>query len=431
MQAEPTVKKATTEELPHRPSIRYFQNSGDGMSIRSTVTTGQGHHTPFFEHFNQRRPMISRTYLDAFVPTGKTAEGCIECGICLQQCPVMQMEQDESLAEMARLINGEPTRRVLDECTFCFSCNHYCPQGLRPYNLIMERMTAKNRESGKGIPPTVEYMMTGKTASGFFYDQYAAGSAEDKAILDRWTQVPAAAKEILFIGCFGRTLPQSIEYSKTLSTLPKFAPRDACCGEIPHRFGDYPYFSETVDRTRRHLESLETERLVCYCGSCANYLGHIWPQDHGVTLPYPIVSLYEWLWEKYQAGDLTIPQPVEKRIVLTDSCYSSELGDGFYQAIRGLLAAAGLSVMELENNRYDSLCCGFACTLSNGYDPARITAQGKRKVAQILATGLKTVSCYCPGCWSNIHQAGAEHGIKARFAINDLLRAFGDAPPDH
>ena len=167
--------------------------------------------------------MASRSYIDAFIPIGKEESNCVNCGICLQKCPVLKMGKEESKAEIKRLLNGEAPQRVLDECTFCFSCNHYCPQGLKPYALIMERMTAKNRESGKGIPEAVQYMFTGKNASGYFYDIYNAAPQEDKVILDRWSQVPPKAKDTLFIGCFGRTIPQGIENSKTLAGLAKFA----------------------------------------------------------------------------------------------------------------------------------------------------------------------------------------------------------------
>ena len=116
--------------------------------------------------------MASKSYIDAFIPIGKEQDNCVNCGICLQKCPVMKMGKEESKAEIKRLLNGEPPERVLDECTFCFSCNHYCPIGLKPYALIMERMTAKNRERGEGIPDAVHYMCTGKNESGYFFDLY-------------------------------------------------------------------------------------------------------------------------------------------------------------------------------------------------------------------------------------------------------------------
>lgn len=370
--------------------------------------------------------MTSKTYIDAFIPAGKEDKGCTACGLCLQKCPVMKMDKAQSKAEIKRLLNGEDTERVLNECTFCFSCNHYCPQGFNPYSLILERMAEKNKKNGAQIPAGMRYMFTGLGESCYFFDQYDAGSDEDKAIRARWQKKPSQSKDTLFIGCSGRTMPQGIENSDALSSLAKFAPRDACCGEIPYRFGDYQAFSQIVERTKNQLEQLDTERLVCYCGSCANYLGNIWPNYHGVRLPFKIISLWEWLWEKVQAGDISFKRKLSKKYVLTDSCYSSELGDNFYQAIRGLHEGAGVSVVELENNRYDSLCCGFASGVRNGYDQSQVAIEAKKKVAQIVATKVNEVSCYCPGCWLQISGAAQDYDLKVHYAMNKILWALSD-----
>jgi hypothetical protein len=58
----------------------------------------------------------------------------------------------------------------------------------------MERAAEKNRRTGKGFPPYMDYLLTGKTDSCVFWDVYAAESAEEKAILDRWELVPPKAR---------------------------------------------------------------------------------------------------------------------------------------------------------------------------------------------------------------------------------------------
>jgi NAD-dependent dihydropyrimidine dehydrogenase PreA subunit len=49
--------------------------------------------------------MVSNTYLDGFIPAGAEHNECIKCGICLQNCPVMEMEQEEAKAEI--IANGK------------------------------------------------------------------------------------------------------------------------------------------------------------------------------------------------------------------------------------------------------------------------------------------------------------------------------------
>lgn len=375
--------------------------------------------------------MVAKTYIDAFIPEGKSDSACVTCGICLQKCPVMKMEKKESQEEFHRLLTGENTKRVLHECTFCYGCNSFCPQGLRPYNLIMQRMVEKNAAGGRPIPDAMSYMMTGKNESGYFFDIYKSLPAADREILEKWSRVPAKSGDVLFVGCVGRTFPGRLEHSKALASLPKYGPIESCCGEIPHRFGDYAYFSETVERTHKLLEPLEAKRLVCYCGSCSNYLGNIWPKDHGVRLPFEIISVYEWLWEKYQAGALPVVNKFSKQIAISDSCYASELGDNFFTAVRGLHEAVGMEPVELPHNRHYALSCGFAAGLRNNYDQQQVKIEAKKKIDEIAATGMKEVSVNCPGCWAGIGGAAKAAGadLKVKFAISEILWAFGDDPP--
>jgi Fe-S oxidoreductase len=372
--------------------------------------------------------MVSFSYIDAFIPEGKDSSQCATCGVCLQKCPVMKMDKDQSRSEIMKLINGEDTERVLNECTFCFTCNHYCPQGLKPYFLIMERMTTEYRDGTKEIPEASSFMMTGKSDNCFTYNIYNALPDDEKAILDKWTKVPPKAKDTLFLGCDGRTVPASIEHSKVLSSLPKFGPRDACCGEMAYRLGDIETFDNMAKRTFKYLESLDTERLVCYCGSCASTIINVWSCFYDFKLPFKVITLYEWLWEKYQAGELTVQRTDPRKIAVSDCCYGSEMGEVFYKPLRALYDLVGMSQVELENARYDNACCGVAVMLRD--DMEAMGKQVMKKAEQIMATKLPEVVCNCPGCYTSLNQGVAPQGVKVRFALNEILWAFGDDTKD-
>ena len=241
--------------------------------------------------------------------------------------------------------------------------------------------------------------------------------------------VPSKSTEALFIGCVGREIPYGIEHSTVFEALPKFAPRNACCGELAYRYGDYQAFAKTVERTREMLERLDIQRLVCYCGSCANYLGNIWLNYHGVKLPFEIISVWEWLWEKYSSGEIKVERPIDRSVVLTDSCYASELGQGFMDAVRGLHRAVGMEVVELENNQFDNLTCGTVSILRNNYDLGEGAKETKKKMAQVLDTGGSDLNCYCPGCFMQLRGAAKKVNIKTHYALEEILWAFGDDCP--
>jgi Fe-S oxidoreductase len=373
--------------------------------------------------------MEDGSYINAFDPEGISEQVCAKCGLCLQRCPVMQMEKEEARAEHARLRNGEETLRVLKECTFCYDCNKYCPHGLNPMALIMERVVDNIKKSGKGVPEYLRYLFTGHGDASVFSDVYDTLPDNERAVLDKWATPPPQCKEVLFIGCIGREIPYGIEHSPALQALPKYAPRDACCGELPFRLGDFKAFTQTVERTSGFFEGLKTDRLVCYCGSCSHSFNNIWREYLDAKPPFEIITLWEWLWEQVQKGELKVQRKIEQKIALTDSCYSSELGDRFFEAVRGLHQAAGMEVVELVNNRYDNLCCGMPCVIRNNFDILEPLKVAEKKMEQVKAAQATDLYCYCPGCFIQLRGAAKKVGVATHYALEEILWALGDDPP--
>jgi Fe-S oxidoreductase len=373
--------------------------------------------------------MKDGSYINAFDPEGKSETLCEKCGLCLQRCPVMRMGKEEARAEQARLRNGEETSRVLKECTFCYNCNQYCPHGLNPLALIMERISDNIKRAGKGVPEYLRYLFTGHGETSVFADAYKMLPEAERAVLDTWERCPPKSEEVLFIGCIGREIPYGIEHSSTLKKLPKYAPRDACCGELPFRLGDFKAFTQTVERTSGLFEGLKTERLICYCGSCSHSFNNIWRQYLDAKPPFEIITVWEWLWEKVQQGELKVQRKIERKVALTDSCYASELGDRFFEALRGLHEAVGMEVVELANNRNDNLCCGMPCVIRNNFDILEPLKVAEKKIEQVREARVSAVYCYCPGCFMQLGRAANNVGVETHYSLEEILWALGDDYP--
>ena len=372
---------------------------------------------------------MKKSYIHAFDSEGKSKEFCKNCGICLRKCPVMKMGKEEARAEQERLLNSEKPLRVLSECTLCYNCNYYCPHDLNPCALIMERMVENIRQSKTGIPPYIQYLFTGHGDSSIFFDIYDSLSNDEKDVLDSWEILPPKNREVLFIGCIGREIPLGIEKSEVFRDLPKYAPRNACCGELSFRMGDFQTFSETIDRTLEFFDGLETERLVCYCGSCCHSFRNVWNDYFNIKLPFEVVSVWEWVWGKVQKGELKVKRPIEKTIALTDSCYSSHLGDDFFKAVRGIHKTAGMSIVELQNNKYDNLCCGATSSIRNNYDIMESFKVANNKIRQVQETESRELACYCPGCYFQLRRGAKEFDIQIHYSLEEILWAFGDDYP--
>jgi len=342
------------------------------------------------------------------------------------KCPVMQMDNAEARSEISRLIKGEEAHRVFNECTLCFNCNTYCPiEGLRPYELIQQRML---EHRGKA-PEHIKYFLNGMPTPTLFHDIYSHMKSEEKEILKEWSKTPSKSTDMLWIGCVGRISCYDIEHSQVFKDLPKFGPPDLCCGELAYRLGSWQAYVDTIERTLKRFEELDIERMVCFCGSCYNYFSNILPNVYGKKLPFKLISMYQWMWEKVEKRELKVKKPLHFRAAVSESCYVSELGPEFWEPLRMLYRAAGADLVELKHHGNDNLTCGLASMARGGNFIASFLAMFKeqrRKYKEVKDAGVKEMAVNCPGCYIMPSFTNYLFSIKLRYMPDELLRAYGD-----
>ncbi len=348
---------------------------------------------------------------------------CTRCGLCLARCRVLEMSEYEARKEIRLLLAGEKAPKVFSRCTLCFNCNQYCPEGLRPHELILQRILVAR---GERIPALIPYLMNGLPGANFFHDLYAALDREEQGVLSRWTQPPPVCEEFLFVGCIGRLSCLDLENSRVLSSLPKFGPPDLCCGELHYRAGSWNAFADRAEATLERLSALKAKRMVCYCGSCAAFFGRILPKVYGKSLPFKTISLYEWLWEKVEGKSLTVKNPLSFTAAIHESCYATELGPDFSEALRGLYESAGATCMELDHNGNRNLSCGAVSVARNSNIFKSLLPAQTRKFKEIKCAGVREVALNCPGCFITMSFTSRLHGVKLRYMPELLLSALGD-----
>jgi Fe-S oxidoreductase len=67
--------------------------------------------------------------------------------------------------------------------------------------------------------------------------------------------------------------------------------------------------------------------------------------------------------------------------------------------------------------------------LRNNYDLREGTKEAKKKMAQVLNTGVGDLNCYCPGCYIQLRGAAKKSNIQIHYALEEILWAFGDEYP--
>ncbi|MDI6797774.1 MAG: (Fe-S)-binding protein [Desulfatibacillaceae bacterium] len=348
---------------------------------------------------------------------------CNLCGDCLVQCPVMQMDRSAASASVRDLISGVPVEDVFSRCTLCFNCNNYCPKGLRPHELILQRVLENRKKPVTAILP---YLMNGMPGPNLFMDLYAALDDQEKEILDTWSAPPAKSDEMLFVGCIGRISCLDLENSTVLADIPKFGPRDLCCGELHYRAGSWEAFEDRAKATLSRLEDLQIKRMVCYCASCYTFFSRIMPLVYGKSLPFETVSLYQWLWERVESGRLAVKKPLNCEAAISESCYVSELGPQFAATLRKLYGAAGMTLRELPHHGENNLSCGAVSFARNQNIFKSMLSVQRAKYSDAKQIGAKDMALNCPGCFLTLGFTSFLHGIRLRYMPDELLAAFGD-----
>ncbi|MFH1151399.1 MAG: (Fe-S)-binding protein [Actinomycetota bacterium] len=349
---------------------------------------------------------------------------CNRCGTCLIKCPVMRMGKDEAKAEVGLLLEGRPAPRVFAECTLCYSCNAHCPRGLKPYELILERIAERNRAK-RSISAMVPYFLMGMPGANFWSDVYGRFSAEDRAVLRRWSEPPKGGGEVLYMGCGARLFCGDIERSRVLAGLAKFGPPDTCCGEMHYRSASFGAYRDIAERLLARFRQVEADRVVFFCDSCHHYMTRTLPEMCGLELPFESVGLYQWLMERYEKGEISVENPRHFKAAISEPCYVSELGKDFYALLRAVYGLTGAELVELQNNRDMGLSCGMASFVKDNRMRDMIRCQ-RTKYRQAKEAGARELALNCYGCVLTMVSTGWMHGMKLRFMPQEILAAFGD-----
>jgi Fe-S oxidoreductase len=339
----------------------------------------------------------------------------------------MHMERAEAREEIRKLLDGELDGRAPTECTLCYACNQLCPvAGLEPSDLLQQRIL----ERRGGIPPHLAYFLNTIQDRSVWSDVYARLSTAQHEILERWRRPPDPAPEVLWIGCLSRSAScTDIDQSRVLAGLPKYGPYELCCGEVAYRLGGWESFLATAGRTREALLKLRTQRLVCHCSACMHTFKYVYPKVFGEPLPFAVTSIYEWLWERLQAGELELVNPLGYEAAVCESCNMRQMGTVFAQKLRELYRAAGMQLRELEHRGVANQTCGFAAMGRPSGMLASMAAmlkEQRKKYGDVKAQGTRTMALNCPGCFITFSYTNQLFGKQLKYMPEELLRAFGD-----
>ena len=198
---------------------------------------------------------------------------------------------------------------------------------------------------------------------------------------------------LYFRGCTAREKETSIQ--KATEKLLDIAGVDyhiledeKCCGSVLLRTG---FFNEAQRQIEKNTEVLKGEKIITSCAGCYKTL-----KDDYEGLD--VIHISQLLDELIRDGKLNLEKG-ELDVTYHDSCHLARHMEVFDEPRNVIESLA--NIVEMENNRENSLCCGAGGGVKSAY-PEIATQMARTRIDQAMDTGCKTLVTACPFCKLNL-----------------------------
>jgi heterodisulfide reductase subunit D len=367
-------------------------------------------------------------------------DACTRCGECLNSCPVYAEREDEGLnprgkiQNLKRFIRGQyglwarifGPKKLNEEdiialsekifrCTLCGACDVACPVVINPKDLsiaIREIMV----EMGH-YPKAAENLKKNLLSD----HNISADDNEDRA---EWVEdlgeIPEhgfqkdRAEVVYFVGCVSSFFPMVQKIPQNFVQIMDKGGVDFtilgegewCCGFPLIGAG----MSRELEKLKVHnldeIKEVGAKSVVFSCPSCYRTWKELY--DTNVELLHSSHLLERLIKEK------KIPlKELNLTVTYHDPC---DLGrnSGVYEPPREVLRMIpGVKLVELENNREKTVCCGGGGNVEM-VDPELSAGIAQKKIDEIQNTGADIIVTSCQQCVRTISTRARKQGIKLK-----------------
>ncbi|MFM2479772.1 (Fe-S)-binding protein [Celerinatantimonas sp. YJH-8] len=391
-------------------------------------------------------------------------DACVQCGRCEAVCPAFAAGQPLNPKKLiqdmvvglaggsdagyhgspypgktAGQAQGAPTQPIVGallntdtlwSCTTCRACVEECPMMIEHVDAIVDMRRFQTLEKGqtpnKGAE-VLDNLIVTDNPNGF-NPQHRTNWAADQN-LQFMRDVKQA--DVLFWVSDGAFDMRSQRILKSLVKILKTAgvnfailgDEELDSGDLARRLGDDATFQRLAKRNIATLQKYQFNTIVTtdpHAFHCLkNEYPDLYPADarpdyqvmHHSTFINELVKKGKLSFKAYQGSDT---------VTYHDPCYLGRY-NGEYEAPREVLAALGITVVEMERSKFRSRCCG-------GGGGAPITdIPGERRIADmrmddIRETGAELVAVGCQQCTAML-----EGVVGERAEVKDIGELVAEA----
>lgn len=169
---------------------------------------------------------------------------------------------------------------------------------------------------------------------------------------------------------------------------------EKCCGSVLFRTG---FIDEATEQIRKNTEILKGEKIITSCAGCYKTL-----KDDYEGLD--VIHISQLLDELIKQGKLNLSKK-DLDVTYHDSCHLGRHSNVFDEPRNVVNAVA--NIVEMENIRENSLCCGAGGGVKSAY-PEIADQMASLRIEQARETGCGILITPCPFCKLNLENDDLE-----------------------
>ena len=347
---------------------------------------------------------------------------CEKCHFCNTVCPVVDTRVTQGPFGINRTIYyglkwnkfNEELRDLVYSCTTCGKCDLMCKKVSRalPLTEIIEKARELILEKIGPMPDqkkALNYMHVVGNPWGYPVKKRTEW-AEDLGI--KLVSKENEVDVLFFVGCVSSYDPQGQRIAQSLSKILKQAgvnfgilEEEKCSGSEARRMGEIGLFEELSEANMEMFEKAGITHIVTGDPHSFYSFTQEYP-DRGTNIIFQHST--QVLNELIDKGKLSLNRKVQKKVTYHDPCYLGRRSKVFEEPRTLIQKVPGITLVEMENNREDSNCCGIGggrmwMEPPKGLMSSQVIAE--KRVQQALDTGAEILLTACPFCNINLTDA--------------------------
>ncbi len=364
---------------------------------------------------------------------GDAFKRCYQCGLCDTVCPWNKVI-DFSMRRIVR----EATFGMTDigtediwRCTSCGKCPQRCPRDVQQIQSVVALRRIAMQY--KVFPPSAKPIRTIRSSLS------SEGNPlnEPRASRGDWAEglnvrtFEEGMELLYFPGCYPSYDPRLKKVARATVKILQAAGVEFgilgsevnCCGESIRKTGDESLFKNLARANIKAFIDHGVKKILVSSPHCFHTFRNEYPE---FMVNFEVIHVSQFLFELISDGRLKIRNELAKKITYHDPCYLGR-HNGIYDEPREVLKAIpGLELVEMEESREDSLCCG-----GGGGRIWMETPKSERfsnlRLKQAVDVGAEELVTACPYCITNFEDSRLTMDYENVLKIKDITEMVEEA----